>query len=88
MGVVLRQTLGQIWQNVVKKVNKQVLSIGFFHILHGEYFLQQKVVVLHTLEWKFKANIDRNATCQLHLGRGGGFLPNLGQKWLKTDYFQ
>ena len=75
VGVVLRQTLGQIWQNVVKKVNKQVLSIGFFHILHGEYFLQQKVVGLHRLEWKFKAKTDRNATCQLRLGRWGDFCP-------------
>ena len=46
----------------MKKVKKQVLSIGFFHILHGEYLLKQKILVAHTSEWKLKANIARNAT--------------------------
>ena len=54
--MVLEQNLGQIWPNVVKKVKKQVLSTGFFHILHGQYLLKQKVVVVHTPERKFKAN--------------------------------
>ena len=60
--MVLGQNLGQIKPNVVKKVKKQALSISFFHILHGEYLLKQKVVVVLTPEWKFKANIAANAT--------------------------
>ena len=68
MGVVLGQNLGQIRPNVVKKIKKQALSISFFHILHGEYLLKLKVVVVQILEWKFKANIDRNATFEGHLG--------------------
>ena len=60
---------GKIWaklgrSNVVKKVKKLALSIGFSHILHGEYILKQEVVVVQTPEWKFKANIARNATFQ------------------------
>ena len=37
VGVVLGQNLGQIRYNVVKKIKKQALSIGLFHILHEEY---------------------------------------------------
>ena len=37
-GVVLGQNLGQIMPNVVKKVKKQVISLGFFHILPGITF--------------------------------------------------
>ena len=76
--MVLEQNLGQIWPNVVKKVKKQVLSAGFFHILHGEYLLKQKVVVVQILEWKFKANIARNATFEGCLG------PNFCQIWVKN----
>ena len=47
-----------------KKVKKLALSIGFSHILHREYILKQEVVVVQTPEWKFKANIARNATFQ------------------------
>ena len=63
--MVLEQNLGQSWPNVVKKVKKQVLSTGFFHILHGEYLLKQKVVVVHTPEQKFKANTGSEI---LHFG--------------------
>ena len=66
--MVLGQNLGQIRPNVVKKVKKQALSISFFHILHGEYLLKQKVVVVQILEWKFKANRARNVTFQGRLG--------------------
>ena len=38
LGVVLGQDLGQITSNVVKKVKKQVISLGFFHILLGIIF--------------------------------------------------
>ena len=54
----------------MKKVKKQPLSISFFHILPGEHLLKEKVVVVYTiiLEWKFKANIARNATFEGCLG--------------------
>ena len=50
VGLVLGQNLSQIRPNVVKKVKKQALPISFFHILHREYLLKQKVVVAQTLE--------------------------------------
>ena len=53
--MVLGQNLGQINPNVVKKVKKQALSISFFHNLHWEYLLKQKLMVVQILEWKFKA---------------------------------
>ena len=53
--VVLGQNLGQIRSDVVKKVKKQALSIGFFfHILHVEYLLKQILVVLQSFEWKLE----------------------------------
>ena len=43
-------------------------------------------MVVQPSEWKFKANIARNATFE---GRyRAKFLPDLGQKWQKTDYFE
>ena len=63
MDVVLRQNLGQTKLNVVKKSKETgILSIGFFHILHGEYLLKEKVVIVQTPGWKCKVNISRNAT--------------------------
>ena len=47
--------------NIVKKVKKQTISLGFLHILLGEYFLKQKVVVIKSPEWTFVAIIARNA---------------------------
>ena len=38
LGVVFGQNVGQIKSNVVKKVKKQVISLGFFHILLGITF--------------------------------------------------
>ena len=59
---------GKIWAKLgpmlCKKEKKLALSIGFFHILHGEYILKQEVVVVKTPEWKFRTNIARNATFQ------------------------
>ena len=46
LGVVLGQNLGQIMSNVVKKVKKQAISLGFFHILLGDYLLKQEAVVV------------------------------------------
>ena len=61
MGEVLGQNLDQIRSNVMKKVKKQALSLGFFHILLGKYLLKQKAVVIKPPEWKFMAIIARNA---------------------------
>ena len=47
--------------NVVKKVKKQAISLGFFHVLLGEYLLKQNVVVVKSPHWKFMAIIARNA---------------------------
>ena len=60
VGVVLAQNLGQIRSNVVKKVKKQAISLGFFHILLVDYFLKQEAVVVKPPEWKFIAIIARN----------------------------
>ena len=54
---------------VTGKVNKWALSISFFHILHGEYLLKQKALVIQTPEWVFKANIARNAILERHQGQ-------------------
>ena len=64
----LGQNLGQIRPNFMKKVKKKAFSIGFFHILHGEYLLKQKVVVVQILEREFKANVARNAAFEGCLG--------------------
>ena len=61
----------------MKKVKKQVLSISFFYILHGEYLLKQKALVVQIPEWKCKANIARNATFEGRLG------PNFCPVWSK-----
>ena len=50
----------------MKKVKKLALSISLFHVLHGEYLSKQNVVLVKTPEWKLKANIARNATCEGH----------------------
>ena len=72
----------------MKKVKRQALSICFFHILKVEYLLKQKVVVAHTPEWKFKANIARNATFK---GRSGpNFCPirvKNAKKWIILKNF-
>ena len=46
--------------NVVKIVKKQVTSLGFFHILLGDYLLKQEAVVVKLPEWKFMAIIARS----------------------------
>ena len=58
--MVLGQNLGQIMSNVAKKVKKQAISLGFFHILHGNYLLKQEAVVVKPPEWKFIAIIAKN----------------------------
>ena len=42
---------------------------SFFHILHGWFLWKQKEMVVQTPEWKFKANVARNATFEGHLGQ-------------------
>ena len=61
--------MAQSKSNVMKKLNKQALSLGFFSILLGEYLLKQKAVVIKPNEWKFMAIIARNATFKEHLGQ-------------------
>ena len=46
--------------NVVKKVKKQAISLGFFHILLGDYLLKQEAVVVKPPEWKFTPIIAKN----------------------------
>ena len=53
VGVVLGQNVGQTRLNVVKRVKKQILS-RFFSYFTCEYLLKQKVVVVHTPEWKLR----------------------------------
>ena len=85
LGVVLGQNLGQIRPNVVEKVKKWALSIVFFLILHGEYLLKQKIVVYKPLNGNLK-KIQREVSHMKDVR--ANFLPHLGQKWQKTDYFQ
>ena len=44
----------------MKKVKKQVISLGFFHILLWDYLLKQEAVVVKPPEWKCMAIIARN----------------------------
>ena len=62
--MVFGQNLSQISSNVVKKVTKLALLVGFFHILHEEYLLNSKVVVVQTPEGKLKENKPRKATVE------------------------
>ena len=55
--MVLGQNLGQIMSNVMKKVKKQAISLGFFHILFGDYLLKQEAVVVKPPELKFMGMI-------------------------------
>ena len=47
--------------NVVKKVKEQAISLGFFHILLGDYLLKQEPVFVKPHEWRFMAIMARNA---------------------------
>ena len=62
MYLVLGQNLDQIRSNILRKVTKQALAISFFHILQGEYFLKQKVVVVQTSEYKFMVKATGTVT--------------------------
>ena len=78
--MVLGQNLDQI-RPIVKKVKENTWR------LHGEYLLKQKIVLVQILEWKFKANIARNATFEGCLGS------NFCSVWVKNGrkldiYFQ
>ena len=70
--------MGQIKSNIVKKVKKQAISLGFFRILLGEYLLKQKVVVVEPPEWEYMVIIARNPKFKDVRAK---FLPDLGQKW-------
>ena len=55
--------------------------MGCFYTLYEEHLLNQKVLVLQTPEWKFKANIARNATFE---GRQGQIFAKLELKIAKN----
>ena len=59
--MVVGQNLGQIMSNVVKKIKKQAILLGFSHILLGHYLLKQEAVVVKPPEWEFVAIIAKNA---------------------------
>ena len=62
LGVVFGQNLAQIMSNDVKKSKEtRAISLGFFHILLGDYLLKQEATVVKPPEWKFMAIIARNA---------------------------
>ena len=44
----------------VKKVKKQAIPLGFFHILLGDQLLKQEAVVVKPPEWKFMTIIAKN----------------------------
>ena len=46
--------------SVMKRVKEQAISLGFFHIILGDYLLKQEAVVVKSPEWKFKAVIAEN----------------------------
>ena len=60
LDVVLGQNLGQIMSNFVKKLKKQVISLGFFSYYIWDYLLKQDSVVVKLPECKFIAIIARN----------------------------
>ena len=62
VNVVLGQNFGQVRSNVVKKIKKHALSIGFSYFMWEITFKGKKVVVVQKHEWKFKVNIARNTT--------------------------
>ena len=76
-GCGLGAKFGSNWVQCYEKSEEMDIINSFsFHSLRGECFLKQKVVVVQTPEWKFKANVAKNAK----------FLLDLGQKWQKTNY--
>ena len=57
---MLGQNLGQIMSNVVKKVKKQVISLGFFSYFTWDHLLKQEAVVVKPPKWKFIIIIAKN----------------------------
>ena len=47
--------------NVVKKVKKQVISLGFFSYFTWDNLLKQEAMVVKPYEWKFIAIIAKNS---------------------------
>ena len=65
----------------MKKVKKQTLSIGYFHILHGRIpFKAKRSSCKKKPKWEFKANITRNATFEERQ-----IFARFGSKMAKTD---
>ena len=72
--------------NVVKKVKKQAISLGFFHTLLGDYLLKQEAVVVKPPEWKFMSIRGSNTKLP---GCQGQIFPRFGSKMAKkTDNIQ
>ena len=80
----LSQILGKIRSNIVKEVKKQALSISFLYFT-SEYLFKKKSSGCKKHEWKFKANIARNATFKRHYGQ---IFARFGSKMAKTNYLQ
>ena len=59
--MVLEQNLGQIMSNVVKKVKKQAISLGFFHIFWGGLPFKVRSSGCKPPEWEHMAIIARSA---------------------------
>ena len=75
--LVLGQTFGEIRSIFVKKVKKQALSTDFFHILHGEYLLKEKVGVKHLSGNLRQLQLEMSQLNDIR----AKFLSNLSQKW-------
>ena len=61
IGCGLGAKFGPNYVQCCEKVKKQAISLGFFHVLLGDYFLKQEAVVVKPPEWIFMAIIARNA---------------------------
>ena len=61
IGCVLGAKFGPNYVQCCEKSKETGNIISFFHALHGDYLLKQKVVVVKPPEWKFMAIIARNA---------------------------
>ena len=64
MGEVFGQKLGQVRSNVVKKSKETGIINRFFSYFAQAIHFKARRVVMQTPEWKFKANIARNAIFQ------------------------
>ena len=64
---------------------KHAVSLGFFSYFTWDYLLKQEVMVVKSSELTFMAIIARMSNFKDVRAK---LLPNLGQKWHKTDNIQ